>query len=402
MRNSIDLLADASHMATGWLFSPRAGAIADLNDLIFFQRIYAFLDDEINEFMSNFMGRGMKLVGTVALVLLITWVLVQGYRIMKGISRDSMSAFTLQAARNAFIILTATSMALFAGDISVVLSQGLPNGIHSFVTGQSGSPYEQIDHSLGYMQLALTSIDALQTGGDLGLEEAKNRAKWFTGIGVGLPAVLAGSMLMLFRLAIALFVGFGPVFILCLMFDYTRQLFHRWLILAIGTIFALAVMSFTVTLALDAILAVTASFWAGKLLLASNPEGVTSVAMQQGGLGLFMAALILAAPPMAAAFFQGTIGQFAAYRLIGRNTASGGDQQRLPDGRPSGGSAPGSSSHGMNPQANVIQTPSVGATPASGNNPTVNPGSNNAGFAAQTGSGGAVSTGSHGAPDSSP
>jgi len=55
-------------------------------------------------------------------------------------------------------------------------------------------------------------------------------------------------------------------------------------------------MSFTVTLALDAILAVTASFWSGRFLLGSNPEGVASAAMQQGGLGLFMTALIVSAP----------------------------------------------------------------------------------------------------------
>ena len=369
MRSFIDLISDFSHYATSWLFSPKAGAIGDLSNLVFFQRIYAFLNDEIDEFMNNFMGRSMKLVGTAALLLLTIWVLYQGYRIMTGISRESMSAFTLQAARNAFIILTATSMALFGEDLSEVLSQTLPNGIHFFVTGQSGSPYEQIDHSLGYMQLALTSIDAIQTGGDLGLEDAKTRAKWFTGIGVGLPAVLAGSMLMLFRLAIALFVGFGPIFIMCLMFDYTKQMFHKWLMLGIGTMFSLAVMSFTVTLALDAILAVTASFWAGKLLLGSNPEGVTSVAMQQGGLGLFMTALIVSAPPMAAAFFQGTIGQFAAYNQFGQNAASGGGGggQRLPDGRPLGG--------GSSPTNQSVADQSTMSRPHStfSNDPSVNP-----------------------------
>ena len=48
MRSPIDLIADLSHLATGWLFSPKAGAIGDLSNLIFFQRIYAFLNDEID------------------------------------------------------------------------------------------------------------------------------------------------------------------------------------------------------------------------------------------------------------------------------------------------------------------------------------------------------------------
>ena len=155
--------------------------------------------------------------------------------------------------------------------------------------------------------------------------------------------------------------------------------------------FSLAVMSFTVTLALDAILAVTASFWAGKLLLGSNAEGVTSVAMQQGGLGLFMTALIVSAPPMAAAFFQGTIGQFAAYNQFGQNASSGGGgQQRLPDGRPLGATAPTNTGQSINTHANSIQTPNAGAMPLSGNNPAINPAMNNAAPASSFGARGAA------------
>ncbi|PPU31787.1 hypothetical protein XcyCFBP4188_22115, partial [Xanthomonas hortorum pv. cynarae] len=39
---------------------------------------------------------------------------------------------------------------------------------------------------------------------------------------------------------------------------------------------------------------------------------------QQGGLGLVMTTLIVTAPPMAAAFFQGTLGQFTAYSALGQ------------------------------------------------------------------------------------
>ncbi|MEN9154053.1 hypothetical protein P2B08_21730, partial [Xanthomonas perforans] len=42
------------------------------------------------------------------------------------------------------------------------------------------------------------------------------------------------------------------------------------------------------------------------------------MALQQGGLGLVMTTLIVTAPPMAAAFFQGTLGQFTAYSALGQ------------------------------------------------------------------------------------
>ena len=40
--------------------------------------------------------------------------------------------------------------------------------------------------------------------------------------------------------------------------------------------------------------------------------------MQQGGLGLLMKLFLVTVPPMAAAFFQGTVGQFMAYNAFGQ------------------------------------------------------------------------------------
>ena len=39
------------------------------------------------------------------------------------------------------------------------------------------------------------------------------------------------------------------------------------------------------------------------------------------GLGLLMTLFLIAVPPMAAAFFQGTIGQFMAYNAFGQGQA---------------------------------------------------------------------------------
>ena len=67
--------------------------------------------------------------------------------------------------------------------------------------------------------------------------------------------------------------------------------------------------------------AVAEAFWAtalaGSLLGSNFTDGMTSQAMQQGGMGLILTALIISAPPMAAMFFQGTLGQFMAYSQFG-------------------------------------------------------------------------------------
>ena len=70
-----------------------------------------------------------------------------------------------------------------------------------------------------------------------------------------------------------------------------------------------------------------------RTLIARLRKGVSSMAMQQGGLGLLMTLFLVAVPPMAAAFFQGTVGQFMAYNAFGQG-------QAMQPTRPGGGYAP--------------------------------------------------------------
>src|SRR3546814_16365263 len=105
------------------------------------------------------------------------------------------------------------------------------------------------------------------------------------------------------KVAMALFIGLGPMFILCLLFEQTKQLFSKWLFYGIGTMFSLALLSVMVAIALKMVLAVAAAFWVGSFTGATT-EGINSMALQQGGLGLILTVLIVTAPPMAASFFQ--------------------------------------------------------------------------------------------------
>jgi type IV secretion system protein VirB6 len=135
-------------------------------------------------------------------------------------------------------------------------------------------------------------------------------------------------MLLLNKIAMALFVGLGPLFILCLLFDQTKPLFGRWLYYGLGTMFSLAVLSVMVSLALDMVLAVAAAFWT-TTVLPIKQEGMLSLSMQQGGMGLILTMLIISAPPMAAMFFQGTLGSFAPGSAFDR-----GPPQRGPYAQP--------------------------------------------------------------------
>ncbi|MFS8402098.1 type IV secretion system protein [Xanthomonas campestris pv. campestris] len=220
--------------------------------------------------------------------------------------------------RAALIIGLATSMAEGSSKLYWTLTDGVSQSITQVVTGDSESPYDAIDKNLGLMQIAMMSIDQIQTAGNQQRDDEKTRARWFTGVGMAGPGVVGGSLLLLNKIGMALFVGFGPLFIMCLLFQATKSLFSKWLLYGLGMVFSLSVLSFTVSLATKVIGAVAVAFLVKYAMPGNSGEGISSMALQQGGLGLVMTTLIVTAPPMAAAFFQGTLGQFTAYSALGQ------------------------------------------------------------------------------------
>jgi type IV secretion system protein VirB6 len=315
MFQTADALLDA-WLHHGNLFGAHVGT--EISDLLFFREINSFLTSQIDAFRDNLLGRTASLLGGAVLSLLTFWIMVQGYRIATGQSREPMMALVTSSLRAVLIVGLATAAAAGGGSVYRTLTDGLSSEVSRMVTGTHEDVYDRVDKCLAYMQVALGSIDALDVAGDEILDGKKQRAMWFAGIGTGGPAVMAGTMLLLNKVAMALFVGLGPLFILCLLFDQTKGLFGRWLYYGLGTMFSLAVLSVMVTLATDMVIAVAASFWTSALL-GAGPDSVSSLALQQGGMGVVLSMLIMSAPPMAAMFFSGTLGNFVPYSQLTTN-----------------------------------------------------------------------------------
>ena len=328
----------------------------------FFKLIFDFLDSEVETFRDNLLGETLGWVGGAALVLLTLWILWQGFQIMTGRSRDSLMVLVVGSLRSVLIVSAATAMSFGSSDLYRTFTDGMPREITYVVTGNEDAPADLIDKSLDKMQIALVGIDALAAMDQQGLKEDKDRALWMTGIGVAGPSVVGGALLLLYKIALALFVGLGPLFILSLLFEQTKSLFGRWLYYGIGTMFSLGVLSFMVAVAMKMVLAVATAFAAQYLVALSldaggSTAGVSSMAMQQGGLGLILTVLLVMTPPMAAAFFGGTMGHFSGYSQFGGGAAGANAQSFNAAGRPTG----------QVPQAAGVQP--VARNPAEGRGP---------------------------------
>lgn len=317
--NAVDVLASPLDL----MFNPK---VSSIGELLYFGLIYDHLHDAIGNFRDGVMDRTVQLITMASLIVLSVWVFFQGLRIITGQSRDSMMALVINALRATLIVSAATAFGLSGDTINEFITEDLQETITVVITGEEGeTPKEMIDENLAYMQIAMSSIDAIQVLEDDEMKDRKTQALIMAGAGTAGPAMTGAAMLLMYEVAMALFIGLGPLFILCLLFDASKSLFTRWLLYGIGTMFSMAVLAAMVVIATQVVTAVAISFWVtsaiGNLLDPNFQSGVTNVAIQQGGIGMLLTILLITTPPMAANFFQGTLGSFLPYAQISSTTS---------------------------------------------------------------------------------
>ena len=348
----------------------------------YFVLIYKWLNEKIVDFGLRLMQNLMTWASGIALILVTLWILIQGYRIITGQSRDSMMAMVVNMARIAVIVTVATTMGVFGSELHHFFTVDLTNDVNQLFTNSDKKLTETIDDNLAFTQIALAAIDAVQlpASANTPLADEKAHALLMAGFGTASPPMAAAAMLLLYQFTLALFIGLGPLFVLCLIFDQTKDLFRRWLLYGIGTIFSMAMLAVVSSIVLELTARVAGALWLSNAinnLTHQGAEGISSMALQQGGLGLLMTVLIVSVPPIAASFFQGTAGNFLTYSAFGAGGAAGLGPQGQPQGSyqfGSGRSAPVfSGTQGTSPQ-NQAYGGSLSSRSAVGNNIATNSG----------------------------
>ncbi len=286
----------------------------NLADYAYFRLIYGWMRGQIDQLSQNMVQNTVQWISYFALMLVTLWVFLQGYRLVTGQSREPAMTMVSHMIRISLVVFFATTVSLVNNDVRTFITTDMSNAINYMVNGSSSSMTETIDTNLAYTQLANAAIDSVQVPyGDANTANEKARSLLVATLGTAGPAMTAGAMLLLYQVAMALIVGLAPLFILCLIFDQTKDLFKRWVMFAISTLFSMAVLNAVVAIALKATINTAMALWSSQAILTItnlSSEGFNSQALQQGGVGLLMTVLIISSPPMAGMMFNGTLGNF--------------------------------------------------------------------------------------------
>ena len=313
-------------------------------DLLLYSSIRDYIYARITFFTEQVLSQNLTLALTVIIGLLTVWVMIQGFLIVTGRSQEGIKGFVFNLGKTYFIVAMALGVAA-GGKFGVrTLTDTLSDGISQIMTGNSDVGSKcltqdaqviigcKIDMNLTATQSMMGMLDGIDTADSDYLENKISEARWFAGIGTAGPAIVAGTMLIMFRIAIALFIGFAPIFILCLLFKKTTPLFQKWLYYGLATIFSSVMLGVMADIAMDLVsnIAITdAVTRIASILGGGDLSGIMQTVTQQLGLGLVLSALLITVPPMAGAWFSGMMASYTGYNaMMGWN----GGQPATPPG----------------------------------------------------------------------
>lgn len=209
---------------------------------------YDFIDARLDAFLGDRLASVMAEVEGPLRVALVLYVVLYGYALLRGAISEPVMDFAIRSLKLAFLYLLATTAA-YDDVVTRPLFTDLPNALTAAISGAEtagvGAAFDQFFAYAAYLGETI-SRDA----------SAFNPGPYVVSAAVfvlgALAAALGFGVVLIAKLALALLIALGPIFIACALFDATRRFFFGWLSQAVNylVLFALILVIFELVLSL--------------------------------------------------------------------------------------------------------------------------------------------------------
>ncbi|MFK4056841.1 type IV secretion system protein [Brevundimonas sp. NPDC046655] len=213
-----------------------------------FEPSYIFIDERLNAFLGDRLSSVIAVVEGPLRVALVLYVLLYGYAILRGAISEPVMDFAIRSIKLALLHALATTAA-YSGFVTQPLFVDLPNALTQAISGSGapnvGAAFDQFLAYAGYLSETIAREGS-----------AFDPAPYIVAAAVlvigALACALGFGVVMVAKLALALLVALGPIFIAAALFDATRRYFFGWLSQAVNylVLFALMITIFQLVLAL--------------------------------------------------------------------------------------------------------------------------------------------------------
>ncbi|WP_372784659.1 type IV secretion system protein [Phenylobacterium sp.] len=203
-----------------------------------FQPAYDFVDGKLDTFLTQDAGQVMAQVAGPLRVALVLYVLLYGVAILRGAIQEPLVDFAIRAIKLALIVMLATTQA-YGSWVATPLFHTLPDTLSAAISGQppttAGASFDQFFDRVGYLGEKISKEASPVNWTPL----LVSGAVWVIG---ALAAALGFGIFLLSKVALALLIALGPIFVACALFEVSRRYFFGWLSQAVNYLVLLALI----------------------------------------------------------------------------------------------------------------------------------------------------------------
>lgn len=204
-----------------------------------FEDAFTFVDGVTTKYFTDGAAAVAGAFQSTAHTLLIVYVMLWGWAMLRGMIQEPVTDGLARVLKATFIVAFATNSALYSSDIANFLYDWPPAFSGVLMGGVATNTTQLIDHIAG-SGLDLAS-QAWQTASLANLGGYVVSGIIFT-MTLAITAI-TGTIIISAKFGLALLLAIGPVFILMLLFDATRDFFHKWLGVVMTSGFTIVLVS---------------------------------------------------------------------------------------------------------------------------------------------------------------
>ncbi len=203
-----------------------------------FEPAYTFIDGKLDTFLNADAANVIAQVAGPMRAALVLYVLLYGFAILRGAISEPIMDFAVRSLKLAFIFMLATTVA-YSSWITTPLFQTLPSALTQALGGSAstdpGTAFDQFFARAAYLGEKISQTASLT-----------NPAPYLVAAGVyavgAVAAALGFGIVIVAKVALALIIALGPIFVACSLFDASRRFFFGWLSQAVNYVLLMALI----------------------------------------------------------------------------------------------------------------------------------------------------------------
>lgn len=292
------------------------------SDFHFYNKLFTMMGDTLTNYVNNTATNVIGAISPVAKTMLMIYVLLMGFAVMRGMIQEPIVELAVRIIKAAVIVGIALQIGLYNDFLATWLWQ-TPDALASYVGGGTGATNAQYLDTLMTKMYDFGDAYMLKANANstMGIPDVSMVAMaygvWIAGL---LMTAVGAFLLALSKIALALALGVGPIFVLLTLFEATKRFFDTWIGLVIQFVF-LAMLS---SAALNLIAGVLMAYLGDAGSAGVNADPALNQALPALAMSIVTLLLLSQTPGMASSLSSGVALSTLGAGNWAMNKATGG------------------------------------------------------------------------------